>query len=160
MTSPYILIADDDPSILYLVADILRDEGYAIELARNGREALDVIAQRDEPALIILDMRMPVIDGWEFASMLRAQQIDPPILVMTAARNAREWAEEIHAVGYLAKPFDLDDFLREVHRLAPPAPGTGSDGRSLLALGPSASILATIRRALAGARAPRATRPA
>ena len=161
MTSPYILIADDDPSILNLVADILRGEGYAVELARNGREALDVIARRDVPALVVLDMRMPVIDGWEFASRLRAQQLNPPILVMTAARNAREWAAEIEAVGYLAKPFDLDDFLREVSRLAPPPEATGSDGRSLFALGPSASLLAAaIRRAIAAASASRSARPA
>ena len=160
MTSPYILIADDDLSILYLVADILRDEGYAVELARNGREALDVIARRDVPALVVLDMRMPVVDGWEFASRLRAQQLNPPILVMTAARNAREWAAEIEAVGYLAKPFDLDDFLREVNRLAPPPDKAGPDGRSLFALGLSASVLgAAIRRALRG-QASRTARPA
>ena len=162
MTSPYILVADDDPSILYLVADILRDEGYAVELARNGREALDVIARRDVPALVVLDMRMPVVDGWEFASRLRAQQLNPPILVMTAARNAREWAAEIEAVGYLAKPFDLDDFLREVNRLAPPPPDkAGSDGRSLFAVGLPASLLtAAIRRALAAGSASRTARPA
>ena len=149
MTSPYILIADDDPSILQLVAEILRDEGYAVELARNGREALDAIALREEPALIVLDMRMPIIDGWEFARRIRAQQIDSPILVMTAARDAREWAEEIGAVGYLAKPFDLDDFLREVGRFIPP-PGTSrSDGRSILAFAPPAALITTLRRAIA-----------
>jgi two-component system, chemotaxis family, chemotaxis protein CheY len=160
MPAPYILVADDDPSILYLVADILRDEGYAVELARNGGEALDVIGRRDEPALVILDMRMPVVDGWEFAAMLRARQLTPPILVMTAASNAREWAAEIEAVGYLAKPFDLDDFLREVSRLAPPPHTTGSDGRSLFALGPSVSLLAAVRRALGAGGASRAVRSA
>ena len=153
MTPPYILVADDDPSILYLVADILRDEGYAIELARNGREALEVIERREAPALVILDMRMPVIDGWAFASALRSMQLEVPILVMTAARNAREWAAEIEAVGYLAKPFDLDDFLREVNRLAPrpgaaPGDGASSDGDRLFALLRPTPLLGALRRVM------------
>jgi CheY-like chemotaxis protein len=159
LSSNYILVADDDLSILYLVADILREEGYTVEVARDGREALDVIARRDVPGLVILDMRMPVIDGWAFASTLRAQQIDAPILVMTAARNARQWAEEVGAAGYLAKPFDLEDFLREVSRLAPP-PDTGStEDRSLFAL-PSGLLGGAVRRALGAGAPSNAVRPA
>ncbi len=125
MTTPYILVADDDPSIRELVGDILRDEGYTTKLARNGSEALN-IARNRAPALVVLDMRMPVVDGWEFASRLRVEVGQVPVLVMTAAATARQWAEQVAADGYLAKPFDLEDFIREVRRLTPP-PEVGSD---------------------------------
>jgi len=135
-------------SILHLVADILRDEGYAVELARNGREALDVIARREEPALIVLDMRMGVIDGWEFARMLRAQQLGPPILVMTAARSARQWAEDIDAVGYLASPStSTTSSTRSLASRLPPD-AAASDSRSHFALRYSVALLTAVRRAI------------
>ena len=62
-------------------------------------------------------MRMPVMDGWGFARALRERGIKLPILVMTAAQDARRWAQEIDAEGYLAKPFDLLDLLSAVERL-------------------------------------------
>src|SRR3712207_9185350 len=73
--------------------------------------------ERERPAVVVLDMRMPVLDGWGFARALQARQIRLPILVMTAAQNARRWAEEIGADAYLAKPFDLTDLLSAVERL-------------------------------------------
>jgi len=108
-----ILIVDDDPSILLTLAEFLDIEGYPVETAQNGAEALARIRQR-EPALVMLDMRMPVLDGWGFVEALRGQGRTPPILVMTAARDAQEWAREVDAVGYLAKPFDLVDVLSAV----------------------------------------------
>jgi DNA-binding response OmpR family regulator len=113
-----ILIVEDDPDILATVADILELEGYEVERARNGAEALGVLS-RIRPRLVILDMRMPVMDGWEFARIARERGIEAPILVMTAAQDARRWAEEIGAQGYVAKPFDLMDLVSSVERLLP-----------------------------------------
>jgi CheY-like chemotaxis protein len=111
-----ILVVDDDESIRQTVSEILEVEGYLVAAAANGEEALERVEQA-QPALVLLDMRMPVMDGWGFARALRERGIKLPILVMTAAQNASSWAEEIGADGYVAKPFDLDDLLVKVERL-------------------------------------------
>ena len=117
-----ILVVDDDPAILATVEEILTSEGYAVATATNGAQALEVIEQT-RPALVLLDMRMPVLDGWGFARGLRARGVAVPVLVMTAAQDARRWAEEIAAVGYLPKPFRLLDLLDAVERFVPPPTG-------------------------------------
>jgi two-component system chemotaxis response regulator CheY len=111
-----ILVVDDDDSIRSTVSEILNLEGYPVETAADGAEALRAV-ERSRPALVVLDMRMPVLDGWGFAQELKARGIRLPILVMTAAQNARHWAQEIGADGYVAKPFDLMDLLNAVERL-------------------------------------------
>ena len=110
-----ILVVDDDLSILATIREVLELEGHAVEVARNGAEALDSIS-RSWPSLVLLDMRMPVLDGWGFAQQLRARGVTIPVVVMTAAHNARAWAEEIGADAYLAKPFDLIELLTVVER--------------------------------------------
>jgi CheY-like chemotaxis protein len=116
VNEPAILVVDDDPSIRTTVSEILAMEGYPVETAADGAEALQAV-ERVQPALVLLDMRMPVMDGWGFARALRDRGLHLPILVMTAAQNARRWAEEIGADGYLAKPFDLLDLLNAVEQL-------------------------------------------
>ena len=116
MAEAPILVVDDDESIRQTVSEILEVEGYRVSAAANGEEAL-VRVEESKPALVLLDMRMPILDGWGFARVLRERGIILPILVMTAAQNARTWAEEIGADGYVAKPFDLDDLLNKVERL-------------------------------------------
>jgi CheY-like chemotaxis protein len=120
MTGAPILVVDDDPSILDTVAELLDLEGYAVETASNGAEALDQL-ERTEPSLVLLDMRMPVMDGWSFVRTLKERGRSLPILVMTAAQDARKWAEEVGAAGYVAKPFDLLDLLDAVERVSGPA---------------------------------------
>ena len=68
--APLVLVVDDDPGILATVADVLELEGYRVRTATNGREALDVL-DTVTPAAIVLDMRMPIMDGWGFAKALR-----------------------------------------------------------------------------------------
>ena len=111
-----ILVVDDDPSILSTVADILEFEGYSVECASSGEQALEIVDQ-SLPALVLLDMRMPTMDGWDFAREIEERGIKLPIVVMTAAQNAKQWAQEINAQGYIAKPFDLADLLDEVQRV-------------------------------------------
>ncbi len=108
-----ILVVDDDEAILEVVADVLRFEGYPVATAIDGAEALDAV-ERQRPALVLLDMRMPRVDGWAFARAVAARGIELRILVMTAARDAAGWAEEIGAQGYLAKPFDIGELLEAV----------------------------------------------
>lgn len=111
----YILVVDDDESILETVSDILALEGYEVRTAVNGRDALEAIGRRT-PALVLLDMRMPILDGWGFAREARARGLDLQILVMTAAENAQRWAQEVGTPHFLAKPFDLDELLVAVDR--------------------------------------------
>ena len=111
-----ILVVDDDPSIRSTIADILGLEGYVVETAANGLEALNSVAEH-LPSIVVLDMRMPIMDGWTFARELQARGIRLPIIVITAAQNARSWAQEIGADAYLAKPFELNELLEAVERL-------------------------------------------
>ncbi|HEX4743924.1 MAG TPA: response regulator, partial [Candidatus Limnocylindria bacterium] len=78
-----ILVVDDDPSILETVQAILEGEGYSVVTATNGREALQVL-ERVTPFLMLLDMRMPVLDGWGVAAALRGSRHRFPVIVMTA----------------------------------------------------------------------------
>ncbi len=110
-----ILVVDDDPDILSTISDILEFEGYPVEKARNGEEGLKVI-DRIRPWLVLLDMRMPVLNGWDFARILKEREINLPILVITAAQDAQRWAQEIGAEGFVAKPFDLADLLFAIER--------------------------------------------
>ena len=111
-----ILVVDDDPAIRETVASALELEGYPHALARDGREALE-IAERVKPAAVLLDMRMPVLDGWSFAREARKRGHDFPIVVMTAAENARWWCEEIGGDACLPKPFELDDLLDAIAKV-------------------------------------------
>jgi CheY-like chemotaxis protein len=111
-----VLVVDDDPSILTTVAEILDLEGFPVATAANGAEALEVV-ERQAPTIVLLDMRMPVLDGWGFVQALQERGRVLPVLVMTAAQDTRRWAEEIGAAGYLAKPFDLNDLLNAVENL-------------------------------------------
>jgi len=111
-----ILVVDDDPSIRATVTEILELELYDVRSAPNGAAALRAVTE-DPPALVLLDMRMPVMDGWTFARTLRDRGDSTPIVVMTAAKDARVWAKEIQADAYLSKPFELDDLLGVVERL-------------------------------------------
>ncbi|MEO8286077.1 MAG: response regulator [Chloroflexota bacterium] len=110
-----ILVVEDDESILSALIDILELEGYQVETATDGAKGLDRL-EHAEPTLILLDMRMPVLNGWDFARIAKERGSKVPILVMTAAQDARRWAQEIGADGYIPKPFHLPDLLDAVER--------------------------------------------
>ena len=113
-----VLVVDDEPGIRATVLAMLEIEGYAVAEAMNGAEALAAV-ESDPPDVILLDMRMPVLDGWGFAKELRLRGHRTPIVVMTAARDASRWAREIAATAFVAKPFGYDDLLRAVERATP-----------------------------------------
>jgi two-component system, chemotaxis family, chemotaxis protein CheY len=121
--APHILIIDDDPAIRAILTEVLVDEGYIVVTANNGAEGLAAVVGA-RPDLVLLDMRMPVLDGWDFARAIGERGISLPIVVMTAAQEARQWSQEIGVTWVLAKPFDLDELLQVVeHALkhGPPA---------------------------------------
>ena len=109
-------VVDDDAGIRELVDLALADQGYEVSLAADGEAALALVGQT-APNVILLDMRMPVLDGWEFArAYRRLPGRHAPIIVVTAARDAAECAAAINAEGYIAKPFHIGDLYACVER--------------------------------------------
>jgi len=109
-----VLVVDDDASIRQFIVMVLSDSGYEVSTASDGREALES-TEKSPPDVILLDMRMPVMDGWAFAKAYRERCPKcAPVVVLTAARDAAVSAAEIAADGFLAKPFELRDLLRIV----------------------------------------------
>ena len=111
-----ILVVDDEPELRAVVSLVLSDEGYEVAEAANGAEAIQVLEQT-QPACVLLDMRMPVLDGWGFARELEARHLHVPVVVMTAAQDAQRWCNEIGAAGCVPKPFDMGDLLDTVERV-------------------------------------------
>src|SRR5919198_6221231 len=93
-----ILVVDDDPTILATVSEALDLEGFPVVTATNGAEALELV-DLNWPSLVLLDMRMPVLDGWGFMRAVRARGMSLSVVVMTAAADARRWGREIGANG-------------------------------------------------------------
>ena len=123
---PEILVVEDDDAIRGLVSDVLRDDGYRVGEASNGAEALDYV-HRHRPDLIVLDLMMPVMDGWTFVGECRRKPgcRDVPIVVTSASYDLSRTAERLRSFGVrtcLAKPFDVDGLLALVERYAPAAP--------------------------------------
>jgi CheY-like chemotaxis protein len=107
-----VLVVEDDDLIREQLADILRDEGYTVVTAANGQEALDRLEDLDA-GLVILDLMMPVMSGWELARALRRMPgvSDTPLLVITAAT----YAARAPLGPVFVKPLNLDSLLRAVH---------------------------------------------
>jgi two-component system chemotaxis response regulator CheY len=113
-TSNFVLIVDDDPDLLEVTRFVIENEGIAVETARNGEEALALLRTGRQPRLVLFDLIMPVMNGWEFLDEVAK---DPslrqiPIVVLTAA----EHVQVTGAMEVLSKPMDLMALLRVVQR--------------------------------------------
>jgi two-component system, chemotaxis family, chemotaxis protein CheY len=113
-----ILVVDDDPDLREFLGLTLASMGFEVISAANGQEALDVVT-RHTPDLILLDMKMPVMNGWEFCRALEGRDACPPIVVLTAAPDPAARAAEVHAQGWLGKPFEYADLETIVRRFTP-----------------------------------------
>jgi CheY-like chemotaxis protein len=108
-----VLVVDDDYAVLDAIKDVLEDEGYEVTLAANGLEALKELRRGAPPCLILLDLMMPVMNGWEF----RAEQLkDPtlskiPVVVFSGHGKLEQNAVSIGAVANLRKPIGLHELL-------------------------------------------------
>ena len=116
MTS-HVLVVDDNEAIREMIQQVLEVEGFRVSTAANGQEALEQIVEQP-PAMVLLDLQMPVLDGWQTQARLREVRPELPVVFMTAGNRARVEAEKHHAAGYLAKPFNLVDLLDTVERFA------------------------------------------
>jgi CheY-like chemotaxis protein len=114
---PTILVVEDDERIQRLVELVLRGEGYSVLQAGDGRQALDLIDSA-RPDLVLLDLMLPVLDGWALRERLRQRPTtsDIPIILMSAVRNLPETARQLDVADYLSKPFEIDDLVRSVRQ--------------------------------------------
>jgi CheY-like chemotaxis protein len=123
---PQILVVEDDPAIRGLLSELLRDDGYEVREASNGVEALRAVSS-ERPDLIVLDLMMPVMDGWTFVEECHRKPCcdDVPIVVTSASHDLPQTAEKLSAFGVrtcLAKPFDVAGLLTLIERYAPSHP--------------------------------------
>jgi DNA-binding response OmpR family regulator len=110
ITQGTILVAEDDAAIAVLLIEVLGEEGYVVQLAASGADALAAL-QTDRLDLALIDLHLPGLSGWELLSVARAQQIDMPIVIMTASTPAADELAAAGASACLFKPFDLDELL-------------------------------------------------
>jgi DNA-binding response OmpR family regulator len=111
-----ILVVDDDPGLREIIRETLEDEGFSVDVARDGLQALELAAQR-RPELVILDWGLPVFDGDVVAARLRGiHGEDLRILIVTADGRAAEKARRARAFAYLHKPFDVNALADVVRR--------------------------------------------
>jgi CheY-like chemotaxis protein len=113
-----ILVVDDDDAIREFVAMALQDEGYEVVSAQDGFAALNIVKQM-QLDLIILDMRMPIMDGWAF--LMAYQDIPTPHapVIAVSANNRAVAGTTVDVVHFMSKPFDLDQFLESVKKYFP-----------------------------------------
>ena len=115
-----VLVVDDDADIRDSLAEVLDEDGFAVLTASNGREAFEVLHNASaKPSVILLDMTMPVMDGWEFR---KAQRKDPelasiPVAVLSAQPNVETAVKSIDAAAYLRKPLSVDDLIETLDSL-------------------------------------------
>lgn len=113
-----VLVVEDDESIRHVMDIILSAEGYEVMTAPDGQAALDAIMQAP-PDLILLDMKMPRMNGMEFVKSYRQVHNSPaPIVVFTALEDPEQWVQDIQAAAFLPKPFELYHLLQVVHQYA------------------------------------------
>jgi CheY-like chemotaxis protein len=107
--SATVLVVDDDAAIREVIAEVLRDEGYDVAEASNGAQALELLQQMAHPGLVLLDLMMPVMSGWEFLEHVRSDGRLSRVPVVVVSAMAAPGVS-----GHLQKPVDLDRLLRTV----------------------------------------------
>ncbi|MFV0525836.1 MAG: response regulator transcription factor [Acidimicrobiales bacterium] len=128
MASPHLLIVDDEPNLRSMLRAALSHHGFEISEADNGRAALDAVA-REHPDLVVLDVMMPELDGFEVCRRLRAEGDHTPVLFLTAADETEDKVRglTLGADDYLQKPFSLDELVARATAVLRRA-GTASTG--------------------------------
>jgi two-component system alkaline phosphatase synthesis response regulator PhoP len=115
-----VLVVDDEPQVVWMLQFSLEAEGFQTFAARDGRRALDELHQH-RPELMLLDIMMPVMDGWSVLQEIRdlPEGERPRVVVVSARASLRDRAKaaELGAVAFVAKPFNVDDLLGVLNRL-------------------------------------------
>jgi DNA-binding response OmpR family regulator len=112
---PLVLIVEDEPDILMLLRVVIEMNGYDTALAADGSTALERL-EAEKPDLVLLDLMLPVMDGWTVLAEMRSRPNPPPVIICSAARSARdvELAEERGAEAVLLKPLDMELLLETI----------------------------------------------
>jgi len=128
-----ILVVDDERAVRESLRRALELEGYEIELAEEGRQALERLAREDQPDAVILDVLMPGVDGLEVCRTLRSQGSRLPVLMLTARTQVEDRVEGLDAGAddYLTKPFALEELLARVRALLRRSGDDGASGDKL-----------------------------
>ena len=117
VSGPRIVVVDDDPAVIRAVTAVLEAEGYRVEAAPNQAQALRMVLE-DPPALVVLDVNMPGLDGWELCDILRRQSHtrDVPVLFLTGRADLRDQitAMQVGGSDYVTKPFRPDELRAKV----------------------------------------------
>ncbi len=110
-----ILVVEDDPAILLGLEDLLAGEGYAVSSARDGRQALELY-RRERPDLVLLDIMLPEISGYEVCRRIRKEDAETPILMLTAKGQEADKVAglELGADDYIVKPFGVSELLARI----------------------------------------------
>jgi len=110
-----ILVVDDDPDLLLLLRVTLAAEDFQSLLARNGEDAIREI-QTEAPHLVLLDIMMPVMDGWQVLRWMTDKGVQTPVIVVSAKASETDVAKalELGAIDYVTKPFDPDQLLQSI----------------------------------------------
>ena len=115
-----ILVVDDEDDILHFLELVLREKGYDVATASGGHEALTK-AQLEQPNLILLDIMMPQMDGWEVLKLLRVDEetADIPVAKLSARTEAKDRVQGLQegAIDYICKPFSLQDLLVKIETI-------------------------------------------
>ena len=114
-----VLVVDDDDQVADVVRQVLRDAGYSVATVKHGAAALELM-KHITPDLILLDLSMPIMDGWSFVTQYRrVARPGARILLLTGNPRAPQIAESLHADGYIEKPFDIEQLVDAVSREMP-----------------------------------------
>jgi two-component system, OmpR family, response regulator MprA len=129
MSAMRILVVDDEPAVRESLRRALALEGYDVELAADGAEALETIDGQSRPDAILLDVLMPRVDGLEVARRLRSKGVRTPILMLTARDEVRDRVAGLDAGAddYVVKPFALEELLARVRALLRRSDGGGTE---------------------------------
>ena len=114
-----VLVVEDEAYLCDLIADVIESDGHVARKASNGREALALLKER-RPQLILLDLMMPIMDGWEFITVLKSHSewAEIPVIIITAIYDARRTQLETGAKAVITKPFDIDQLSELVNMFA------------------------------------------
>ncbi len=117
-----VLVVDDHDDTRELVSNMLRDAGFAVVQASNGREALDTLVSDgvEQPCMIVLDLEMPVMSGWEFLAIIKSyyRLSSIPVVIASGSQKTSEAVRFGAAVAYFPKPVDFSALIEKVKEVA------------------------------------------
>jgi DNA-binding response OmpR family regulator len=127
----HVLLVEDDAPIRGMLADVLQDAGFSVVQASDGLEAVRNLRE-ERPDLIVLDLMLPRMSGWQFLEESRPdlERANIPVVVLSAIHGQGDYPSTLGVAAWLTKPVDIDRFLGAVQTLADPAPPNGTKPRS------------------------------